>query len=250
MLIKTQGIILKQRSIGEHDRIVTILTKDHGILEASAKGAKKMKSQLAGATQILCYSEFCIFLGKNYNSINSAQLIHAFYQLRLDVTKLSLAAYFCDLTNFLSPVGEGSWVYLRLLLNTLSFLESEKRSYAQLKCIFELRCLSQAGFMPDLVCCGECRKYEDETMFFLPVEAKLLCADCCNKHSVPLKYIVTPPILHAMRHIIYSDDDKLFRFQLTGKSLEQLAFIAENYMLIHTDSRFQSLHLYKQMHLT
>lgn len=248
MLIKTQGLVLKQRNIGENDRMLVILSRDYGIMEVSARGVKRLKSPLASGCQLLCFSEFCIFQGKKYNTLNSAEVLHSFYDLRLDVMKLSLATYFCDLTNYLSPQGDNSWVSLRFLLNTLSLLEKGKREPALLKCIFELKMLSLAGFMPNLVCCSDCQVYEADTMFFLPVEARLLCLDCSMNYTQEnlLKYTVTPSVLYAMRHIIYADDDKLFQFNLKGDSLKQLEFITENYVLIQTDQKFKSLDVYQQ----
>lgn len=249
MLLKTQGLVLKQRNIGENDRIITILSKELGIIEAAANGVKRIKSKLAGATQTLCYSEFCLYKGKQLYSINSAETIHSFYDLRLDVEKLSLAAYFCDLTGFLSPTGEGSWASLRLLLNTLALLEKNKRSPVLLKSIYELRILSMAGFMPDLTCCARCGTYESESMYFLPLEAKLLCGDCapilCTNQTI--RYETPPAVLAAMRRILYSDDDKVFAFTLGEHSLKQLSLITEQYVLLQTDAHFKSLDLYKQL---
>ncbi len=252
MLIKTQGIVIKQRSIGESDKMLTILTKDYGLIEVSARGIKKLKSQLAGASQILCYSDFYIFQGKKYNVLNSAETINSFYDLRLDVKKVALASYFCDLTSYLAPSGERSWVYLRLLLNTLYLLENDKKDMNLLKSIYEFRCMSLAGFMPDLVCCDECKEYEKEKMYFLPLESKLICDDCLRKldagdERIRFKYTLGASVLQSMRHIIYSDDEKVFSFNLKEDSLKKLNFITENYVKIYCEREFKSLDVYKQM---
>jgi DNA repair protein RecO (recombination protein O) len=259
MVVKTQGIVLKQRNIGENDRILTILSRDLGIIEASARGVKRLKSPLAGASQVLCYSEFCLYAGKSGYIVNSAESIEQFYSLRLDVVNLSLAVYFCDLTAYLFPAAEGlstsrSWEYLRLLLNTLALLEKGKREPALLKSIFELRVMSVSGFMPDLVCCEGCGAYEKELMAFFPLESKLYCSDCLpgilsgtEEGEAPLFFQLPRPVLYAMRHIIYSDDDKVFSFRLEGNALKQLNFITENYMLIHTDGKFRSLTMYRSL---
>ena len=253
MLIKTQGLVLKQRNIGENDRILVILSRDRGIMEVSARGVKRIRSPLAAGSQVLCYSEFCIFQGKKYDTLDSAEIIHPFYDLRLDVTRLSLATYFCDLAHYLSPQKDNAWGALRLLLNTLSLLERQKRAMPLLKAIFELRMLSLSGFMPDLVGCCRCGEYEKEGMYFLPLEAKLICAACLEqavpdpaRRGMPLKYTAPLPVLHAMRHIIYAEDDRLFQFQLKGDSLDQLECICENYTRIQTEQTFRSLDIYLQ----
>lgn len=248
MLIKTKGIVLGSRSIGENDRMITILSKELGVIEASARQVKRLKSPLAAATQVISFSEFCIFRGKKYDSINTAELIESFYTLRLDVEKLSLACYFCDLTGFLTPHGENAWACLRFLLNTLSFLQRDQHDPALLKSVFELKILSMAGFMPDLTCCQSCGVYEAEKMIFYPLQATLLCDACdAQQGQQTIKFTLGTAVMYAMRHIIYADDNKIFSFRLQGNSLSQLSAVTEQYIAVQIEHTFRSLTVYKQL---
>lgn len=248
MLIKTKGIVLNQRNIGENDKIITILSKDYGIIEAVANNVKKANSKLSAGVQILSYSDFCIYKGKKYNTINSADIETVFYDLRLDVVKLSLAVYLCDLVSYIYVNDEKSWDYLKLLLNTLSLLEKGKKSDILLKAIFELRVLSLSGFMPDLVCCKQCGIYEEKLMFFLPVDSLLICSNCIGNIDDTAIKIPTPlPVITAMRYIIYSEDSKIFNLNVKGKTLQQLGVACEYFVLTHIEKNFKSLQMYKQM---
>ena len=252
MLQKTKGLILKARNIGENDKIVTILTGDLGVIEAAARRAKSVKSPLTAASQILCYSEFCLFKGKqSYYIIDSAETINAFYSLRCDVEKLALAGYFCELTDTLSPSAETSAEFLRLLLNTIHKLEEGKMENNLLKAIFELRALSAGGFMPDLVGCTECGEYEKKPLYFLPLEGILICGDCFRDSPYDdagvIRNTLVPPVTAALRHIVYSDLEKLFSFRLAEESLKKLSRITENYALLHTDKKFKSLDIYLRL---
>lgn len=251
MQIKTQGFVLKQRNIGENDKIITLLTPDLGIIEASARNVKSGRSGLASACQLMTYSEFCLYRGKSGYSINTAEVTEAFYSLRLDVIKVALAGYFCELTTYLSPSGENTPDYLRLLLNTLSFLQTDKRNPLMLKAIFELRGAAIAGFMPNLVCCTECSHFEKEEMYFLLLEGVLICSDCFSETELfrkdsPIVSVPTP-ILSALRHIVYAPMEKLYSFKLEEQALSQLQFITEQFALFHTDGNFRSLEIYKSL---
>ena len=79
---------------------------------------------------MLAYSDFCLFESKSGYIVNSADLDRNFYNLRLDLQKLSLASYFCELTRFILPDKDNGSACLKLLLNTLWLLEQEKRSPA------------------------------------------------------------------------------------------------------------------------
>lgn len=254
MQIKTRGLALKQRNIGENDRIVTYLTADLGVIEVSAKGVKSVRSPLSGPTQLLAYSELCLFKGKqSYYILDSAETINAFYSLRLDVVKLALAGYFCELTGYLSPSAENAWDFLRLLLNSLHLLQEEKLSMPLLKSVFELRALSVGGFMPNLVGCADCGEYEKPRMAFLPLAGVLVCGDCFPSSAYDREDAIVAampaPVLAAMRHIVFSEPDRVFSFKLAGNSLTQLSRITEQFTLLHTEGKFKSLELFHQLEL-
>ena len=46
MRIQTKGLILTEQSVGESDKLVTVLTERDGIIRCFAKNAKNIKSML------------------------------------------------------------------------------------------------------------------------------------------------------------------------------------------------------------
>jgi DNA repair protein RecO (recombination protein O) len=245
MLITTLGVVLKTRNIGENDRIITILSKDLGVIEATANNVKRVKSGLASSSQVLGYSEFALFYSKDKYSINSAHSINCFYNIRLDVTKLSLALYFCELITFLKIHNDTSKEMLRLILNTLYFIEKGEKNDCLLKAIFEFKSLSVAGFMPNLIGCKNCLKYNGDKFFFNILDGDLICGDC-NSNTMNI-YELTNSVLTAMRHIIYSEIDNLFNFSISDNSIKSLCFITENYAIAHIERNFKALDFYKSM---
>ena len=155
MQITTYGMVLREKTI-EDDRLLTILTKEYGVIFAYARGAKRLRGKLVSSTEQLCYSRFVLFKNKDRYSVDSAEADTIFFGVRQDIEKLALASYFCELCIQAIPREEPAEEYLRLLLNSLHFLENGKRSPLFLKPVFELRLLTLAGFMPDLLGCREC----------------------------------------------------------------------------------------------
>ena len=60
----TEALVVKEMKIGESDRLVTLFSREYGIIKAFASGAKNIKSKKAGATSLLTYGSFTI---KNKN---------------------------------------------------------------------------------------------------------------------------------------------------------------------------------------
>lgn len=247
MMIKTDGIILSQRCYRDSEKFMTILTHELGLIEAHCKVFGQIKRTGFNSMGIFGFYRFDVFAGKHRYSVNTAEKIEDFYAIRYDVEKLALAGYFCELTQTLAPPKEHAWVYLRLLLNTLSFLEKGTRSMAFLKAVYELKALSIEGFMPNLVCCKECCEYNKPKMYFLPIRGELLCSDCMTEQFDQVRILVNKPVLRAMRYIIYKDIDELFNFSLEAEFLKQLGEVTEYYMLNKTEIEYNSLKMYKQL---
>ncbi len=61
----TTGIILARVDYGEADRILTLLTPDHGKLRLLARGVRRVKSKLAGGIELFSVSHLTYIAGKN-----------------------------------------------------------------------------------------------------------------------------------------------------------------------------------------
>ena len=246
MRIETDGLVTGEQTVGESDRLVTLLTRSAGLLRGFARQAKTIRSAKASGTSLLSYSQFSVFKGRERVIIDEARPKESFFGLREDISRLALAQYFCELAGVLTPEESPAEDYLRLMLNGLYFLSKNTRPPLLLKLVVEMRMMSFSGYMPDLLYCQGCGCYEADTMLFLPRSGTLLCADCARnlgEEAIPLeKGMVT-----ALRHSIYADFDKLFSFSLPPEGLKQAAKASERYV-VHTLQRgFSTLEFYHQM---
>lgn len=242
MRLNTDGLIIRETQTGEADRLVTVLTRDMGVIKAFVRGARKVKSRSLSSTQLLGYSRFSIYMNRDVYTIDEAEPIEVFFAIRNDFARTSLAMYFCELICELAPAGTDSAEILSLALNTLYLLSNNKLPIHQLKAVFELRLLSLTGYLPNLIGCCECAQYSDETMFFDVQFSQLYCRKCQHpSHAVELSI----GVVTAMRHICLSDPHKIFSFTLSNAGMKSLSDISERYLLATTQRRFKSLELYK-----
>ena len=84
-LLKTTGVVIRQTKVKENDLIITIFTKDFGVIRAAAKGARGFKNQRAAGTSLFAYSEFVLLPGKDLYRVQSCDLIESFYSLTSNV---------------------------------------------------------------------------------------------------------------------------------------------------------------------
>ena len=247
-LITTTGLILKEIDYRESDKLLTVLTKDLGVVFVRARGAKKTKNKASAATSLFAYSNLTLFKMGDKFTVDSADSIDLFFGLHSDIVKISLAAYICELCSIFSPELEPAEQQLRLALNTLHLLEKDKRPPMLLKAIFELRLTAISGFLPDLTACGSCDENEPKLSFFSPSDGTLLCGNCAGslqrrKDDLPL----STAALAAMRHVIYSPDEKIYNFNLLGDSQAQFFTACEKNLLYYSEKSPVSLNFLKSI---
>lgn len=245
MLITTKGVILKEITIGSDDKLITILTKDCGKITAYVKNTKRLKTKFASSTDLLCYSTFVIFKSKDKYYINSAESENVFFDIRTDIEKLALASYFAEVTCDVVNENESGEEFLRLMLNSLYFIEKGAYPLEQIKSVFELRGLSITGFMPDIVACNGCGTYEEDIMYFSYATGKIHCENCKGELTSYIK--INKNVLYAMRYICYSKFEKVFSFSMSNENLKLLGTTTENYLTFVLEKNFRTLDFYKSL---
>ncbi|MBE6719851.1 MAG: DNA repair protein RecO [Ruminococcaceae bacterium] len=238
-----KGLIIREQTIGESDRLVTLLTGDLGLVRAFVRRAKTIKSQNLSATSLFVYGEFTLYRGRDAYVIDSAQPIEIFFDLRADIERLSLAQYFAQLTYFLGAEEQPAPETLRLVLNALHLLCKGKKDANIIKAAVEMRMLTLGGYMPNILACYRCGTYESDPMFFDVEEGCIYCKDCFRNNAI------TAPlgVITALRYICLSDISKVFSFTLSDENIKILNDICEKYTLSRVESKLTTLEFYKSI---
>lgn len=246
-MLTVKGVVLTQRTVGEQDRFIDVLTAEYGVIEVLVKGAGKISSKTGSGTQLFAYSEFCLNdKKKGARMLSSVSPIQIFYGLRGSVTAVSLASYFAEVIRYAVLPRAGIPEILRLMLNCLHFLSQKDADEAMIKAIFELRISALLGFMPDVVMCRRCGAYLPEQLCFAVEDGYFFC-DTCRRGSDDLRTVIEMPAgsLLAIRHIVLSDLEKIFSFRLKDHCREPLYTFAEEFLLYHFDREFRTLEFYE-----
>lgn len=241
MKISTKGLVIREQTIGESDRLVTLLTADYGLVRAFVRRAKQMKSRLNSATTLFAYSEFSLYRSKDAFVVDDAVAVEVFFGLRKDIERLSLAQYFAQLAFELGAEEQPCEELLRLTLNSLHLLCKGEKSLLQIKAVFEMRAMCLGGYMPSILACDSCGTYETPLMYFDTLEGKIYCENCPKAGAIPLpKTVIT-----AVRFICLTEPSKIFSFSLSDENMKLLGDVAEKYMLSRVQRKLSALEFYK-----
>lgn len=93
---KATGIILKCMPLGEADKLVTILTRELGLIRAVAPGARKQNSQLGGRSGLFVVNELLLAKGRSLDKITQAQTLESYPGLSKTLGKLAASQYLAE----------------------------------------------------------------------------------------------------------------------------------------------------------
>lgn len=236
----TCGLVLRETVTRDADKILTVLTPDRGRLSVIARGARRKGSRVAAACQLLAYSEMTLYEKGRWTMLDAADTIELFDGLRQDLTALSLAAYFAELTE---AVSDGSGDVLPLLLNALYALSALKKPPQLVKPAFQFRLMALAGYEPMADGCALCGAPEPENPMLDVVHGVVHCGKCREKGGLSLP--LTASGLAALRYVLYGDPRRPYSFSLPPEGLRALNHAADAYVSAQLERSFRTLDYYK-----
>lgn len=94
---KATGINLKSIPLGESDRLLTVLTREVGLVRAVAPGSRKPKSKLGGRSSLFVVNELLLAKGRSLDKITQAETLESYPGLSRDLAKLTASQYLAEL---------------------------------------------------------------------------------------------------------------------------------------------------------
>lgn len=185
-----QGVVLRFANYRDHDRMLTILSPQHGRLEVLSRGCRRPKSPLLPASELFVHGEFVLFQTKDRYSLTSCAITDTFYPLRLDHDRLTYASYLLGLCQAAAQPGEDATQLYALLLQGLYLLAYDTTQPPRsITSSFLLQYAGAIGYKPRMNHCAHCRTTLDTTeSAYLDVPAGgLVCPSCGERTAYRLR---------------------------------------------------------------
>lgn len=152
---QTTGINLQGLSLGENDRLLTILTPDYGLIKAIAPGARKYKSTLRGRSELFVINDLLIVKGKSIDRIIQAETQKTHQKLGENLLKLTVSQYLAELTINIATAYQSQTELYLLFIEHLQRIEKLPKNENYLpyliQAIFHLLVIS--GIAPQINHC-------------------------------------------------------------------------------------------------
>lgn len=171
--------MLRTHKLAEADRIVTLLTREHGRVRAVAKGVRRTSSRFGSRLEPFTHVDLMLAEGRNLDTVTQAETLSSFSgTLGNDYERYTAGTVMLETAERLaSEERQPSVQQFLLLVGGLRAMAAGERRPAQVLDSYLLRALSVAGYAPSFEHCAHCG-LEGPHRWFNPSMGGVLCPTC------------------------------------------------------------------------
>lgn len=181
-LYRAEAVVLRTHKLGEADRIITLLTRDHGRVRAVAKGVRRTSSRWGSRLEPFSHVDLQLAEGRNLDVITQAEMISPFgANLGADYDRYTAGTAMLETAERLVHEDRDPALQQYLLLvgglRALTGLDGGGKPSGQVLDSYLLRSLAVAGYAPSFEACARCG-VEGPHRWFHPAGGGVLCPTC------------------------------------------------------------------------
>ncbi|MFL6239178.1 MAG: DNA repair protein RecO [Actinomycetes bacterium] len=178
-LYRDEGVVLRTQKLGEADRIVTLLTRQHGRVRAVAKGVRRTGSKFGARLEPFSQVDCQFYAGRELDIVTQTETISAYGGTIVgDYPGYTSATAILETAERLTAEEREPALRLYLLVvGALRAIAERRHDPGLILDSFVLRALAVAGWAPALDACARCGD-PGPHRWFSPVSGGSVCAEC------------------------------------------------------------------------
>jgi DNA repair protein RecO (recombination protein O) len=177
-LYRDEGVVLRTYKLAESDRIVVIMTAEHGKVRAIAKGVRKTRSKFGARLEPMSHVRLLLYRGRELDIVSQAESVEPLAPLLASLDRASQGMAVLEAADQLSMEREPAPDLYRMLVGVLRTIAT--RPGPLVVPAFYWKLLAAEGLRPELDACVRCGESEPEVnlVAFDLQEGGVLCRAC------------------------------------------------------------------------
>jgi DNA repair protein RecO (recombination protein O) len=243
-LYRIEAIVMHRSDVGEADRLLTVLSREHGKLRLNARGARKVGSRKSGHVELFVRSKMLIARGRGeIDTVSQVETLDAYRGLREDLTRSTYAHYAVELIDAFAEEGSEQSELFDLLADVLKWIETTDNLPLTAR-FFEMQLLTLAGFQPQVFSCsarGEALQEitPDEVYGWSPSSGGALCPTHAQERSDSSRLSLNG--LKVLRHALRSDYASFTALTLRAAVLSEIEQVMLRYVQFVLERKVRSV---------
>ncbi|TXI37786.1 MAG: DNA repair protein RecO [Mycobacterium sp.] len=242
-LYRDRAVVLRQHKLGEADRIVTLLTREHGLVRAVAKGVRRTRSKFGSRLEPFAHIDVHLHPGRNLDIVTQVVSIDAFAtDIVSDYGRYTCACAILETAERISGEERAPVPALhRLTVGALRAVADGARPRELVLDAYLLRAMGIAGWAPALTECARCAAPGPHRAFHIGAGGSV-CLHCRPSGSV------TPPqaVLDLMSALY--DGDWAAAEASSASHRGQASGLVAAHLQWHLERQLRTLRLVERVH--
>jgi DNA repair protein RecO (recombination protein O) len=178
-LYRDEGVVLRTQKLGEADRIITLLTREHGRVRAVGKGVRRTKSKFGARLEPFSHVDLQLYVGRSLDIVQQAESIAAYGDAVVgDYSRYTAGTAMLETAERLTvEEKEPAVQQFLLLVGGLRALAGGLHSPGLVLDAFLLRSLAVAGYAASFEDCARCGRPGPHTWFNIAAGGAV-CSTC------------------------------------------------------------------------
>jgi DNA repair protein RecO (recombination protein O) len=240
LLKRTEAIVLKTCPFSEADLIVTVLTRDYGLVKTFAKSPRKTKSRFGSSLEPLTYSNIS-FWGRedaDLPRLTQSDIIRPFQSIRDRIDCFFRVMEIVELTVNLLPEREPHRDIFDFFVSVLLMIEGDNSSDNGLRkaLLYKIRFLDMTGYGPRLDGCARCSR---SGYNFYISHGSIICGTCAKGMDAPMR--LSPGVIKSYEILRRWDIAKTDRIRLSPALLSELSGMLDTHIQYTTAKPLKTL---------
>ena len=176
---RDEGVVLRTHRLGEADRIITVLTRNHGKVRTVAKGVRRTKSRFGARLEPFSHVDLQCHVGRTLDVVTQVECLHAYGPVISGhwPAWTSGQAMLETADRLVSEDKQPAPAHYALLRGGLNAIATGARDAALALDAYFLRACAIAGYAPALDSCGACGAV-DSLGWFHVASGGVMCRQC------------------------------------------------------------------------
>jgi DNA repair protein RecO (recombination protein O) len=242
-LYRDRAVVLRQHKLGEADRIVTLLTRQHGLVRAVAKGVRRTRSKFGARLEPFAHIDVQLHPGRNLDIVTQVQSIDAFAtDIVSDYGRYTCACAMLETAERLAGEERVPMPALhRLTVSALRAVADGGRPRELVLDAYLLRAMGIAGWAPALTECARCATPGPHRAFHVAAGGRV-CVHCRPSGSV------TPPQGVVDLMVALHDGDWEYAQATTSSHRSQASGLVAAHLQWHLERQLRTLPLVERVY--
>lgn len=178
-LYRDEAVVLRTQKLGEADRIVTLLTRERGLVRAAAKGVRRTSSRFGARLEPFMLVDVQLYEGRSLDTVTQVETVGSYgLPIAEDYTRYTAGTAMAETAERLvGTEGEPALQLYLLLAGGLRSLAAGEHTPGLILDAFLLRALAVSGWAPSFTDCAQCGDAGPHRAFALAAGGSV-CPQC------------------------------------------------------------------------